>query len=98
MLAHCFVFVVCSIFSLTSARDYRGHILKRNGKYETIITLANAYKAPPSYADNVVANGALNQTYNATGWSVLEIKTSDKFTNLEQAYAAGILEGQLTQG
>jgi hypothetical protein len=104
MFANCLVFLLFTTFTSTLAKDglsnhhYRGHILKNNGKYETVITSADFYKVPSRYADDVIATGACNQTYNVTGWSVLEIKTSENFTNIDQAYAAGLLEGHLTQG
>ena len=61
-------------------------------------TLADSYKEPDSNVDNVVASGSWNQTYNITGWSVLEIKTSENQTNIDQVYSAGLLEGRFTQG
>jgi hypothetical protein len=103
MFAQCLVFVVFSTLTLALANDdlslhwFRGHILKTNGKYEIITTLAESYKEPDSNADNVLATGSWDQTYNITGWSVLEIKTSENQTNIDQVYSAGLLEGQLTQ-
>ena len=105
MLVQCLVFAVFNTLTLVSAnhdglslQQYRGHILKNNGKYETIIALVDSYKAPNSYADDVIAIGSWNQTYNITGWSVLEIKTSENQTNVDQVYAAGLLEGKFTKG
>lgn len=105
MFVQCLVFVVYSTLTLVSAnhddlslQQYRGHILKNNGKFEAIIALADSYKAPASYADDVIATGSWNQTYNITGWSVLEIKTSESQTNVDQVYAAGLLEGKFTKG
>ena len=102
MFVKCFVFV--ALFLFTSANDdpsfqrYRGHIVKKNGKYEIVTALAHDYKEPNSNVDNVLATGFWDQTYNITGWSVLEIKTLESQTNFDQAYSAGLLEGQLTRG
>lgn len=104
MFAQYLVFVAFSTLTLALANDdlslhqYRGHILKNNDQYETVITLANSYKESDSRVDNVVATGSWNQTYNVTGWSVLEIKTSENHTDIDQVYSAGLLEGQFTQG
>jgi hypothetical protein len=104
MFAQCLVFVVLSTFTLTLANDdpsldrFRGHILKNNGIYEIVTALADSYKEPDSNTDNVIATGFWNQTYNITGWSVLEIKTAENQTNIDQVYAAGLLEGQFTRG
>jgi hypothetical protein len=102
MLAQCLVFVVLfSTVTLTLANDdpsfhrFRGHILKTNGKYEIVTALANHYKEPSS---NVLASGSWDESYNITGWSVLEIKTSENQTNIDQVYSAGLLEGQFTRG
>jgi hypothetical protein len=104
MFAQCLVFVVLSTFALTLANDdpslnrFRGHILKKDGKYEIVTELVDSYIEPNYNVDNVLAIGSWDQTYNTTGWSVLEIKTLDNQTNIDQAYAAGLLEGKLTQG
>jgi hypothetical protein len=104
MFAQCLVFVVFTILTLAVANDhpslhqFRGHVLKINGKYEIVTTLADSYKELSSNLDNVLASGSWNENYNITGWSVLEIKTSENQTNVDQAYSAGLLEGQFTQG
>jgi len=104
MFAHYLVFTVFSTvtFALTnddlSLHQYRGHIIKNNGEYQTVIELARSYQEPDSLADNVVAIGIWNQTYNVTGWSILEIKTSENHTDIDQVYTAGLLEGQFTHG
>ena len=104
MFAQCLVFVVFSAVTLTLANDdpslhrFRGHILKTNGTYEIVTTLTDSYKEPDGNADNVLATGYWDQTYNITGWSVLEIKTAENQTNIDQVYSAGLLEGQFTQG
>jgi len=98
------VVILFSTFISTFAKDdlrnhqYRGRILKNKGSYETVIALADFYETPSDYTDDVIATGAFNQTYNVTGWSILQIKTSENFSNIEQAYAAGLLEGQFTHG
>ncbi|CAF0742378.1 unnamed protein product [Adineta steineri] len=103
MFAQYFTFVALITLKLTLANDdpslhrYRGHILKNNGKYEITTALANAYKEPDASVNNVLATGFWDQTYNTTGWSVLEIKTSPNQTNFDQAYSAGLLEGQFTR-
>lgn len=104
MFAQCLVLFVLTTLTLTSANDdpslqrFRGHILKKDGKYEIITALVDAYKEPDRSVDNVLATGFWDQTYNITGWSVLEIKTSTNQTNFDQAYSAGLLEGQFTRG
>lgn len=104
MFARCLVFVALSAFTLALASDdpsldrFRGHVLKNNGKFEIVTALADSYKEPDSNTDNVVATGFWDQTYNITGWSVLEIKTAENQTNIDQVYAAGLLEGQFTRG
>eukprot|EP01012_Entosiphon_sulcatum_P051980 TRINITY_DN713_c0_g1_i1.p1 TRINITY_DN713_c0_g1~~TRINITY_DN713_c0_g1_i1.p1 ORF type:complete len:532 (+),score=78.48 TRINITY_DN713_c0_g1_i1:20-1615(+) len=45
---------------------------------------------------NSVAFGLWNDTLESTGWSILKITTNPKFADLQQAYAAGYLEGALT--
>ncbi|CAF1543263.1 unnamed protein product, partial [Rotaria sordida] len=103
MFAQCLVFAVFSTLTLALANDdlflhrFRGHILKINGKYEIVTTLADSYKEPDGNSDNVLATGSWDQTYNITGWSVLEIKTAENQTNIDQVYSAGLLEGQFTQ-
>ena len=104
MFAQCLVFVVLSTLSLTLADDdpslhrFRGHVLKINDKYEVVTSLANSYKEPDRNLNNIFAQGFWDETYNTTGWSVLEIKTFDNQTNIDQAYSAGLLEGQFTRG
>ncbi|CAF4013335.1 unnamed protein product [Rotaria sp. Silwood2] len=103
MFAQSLVLFVLSTLTLILANDdpslqrFRGHILKSNGKYEIITALANSYKPPDTNLNNILATGFWDQTYNITGWSVLEIKTLDNQTNIEQAYSAGLLEGQFTR-
>ena len=95
------LFVFCTL-TLTLAHDdpsvhrFRGHILKNNGNYEIVTVLADSYEEPDS--DNVLATGSWDENYNTTGWSVLEIKTSENQTNIDQVYSAGLLEGQFTRG
>jgi hypothetical protein len=104
MFAQCLVFVVFTILPLALANDdpslhrFRGHVLKINGKYEIVTILADSYKEPSINVDNILATGSWDENYNITGWSVLEIKTSENQTNVDQAYSAGLLEGQFTQG
>ncbi|CAF1492156.1 unnamed protein product [Adineta steineri] len=103
MFGQCLVFVVLSTLRLTLVNDdpshnqFRGHILKNNGKYEIVTSLFDSYKETDSKMDNILATGFWNQNYNITGWSVLEIKTSENQTNIDQVYAAGLLEGQFTR-
>ncbi|CAF1458588.1 unnamed protein product [Rotaria magnacalcarata] len=103
MFAQYFVLFVLSTCTLISANDdlssqrFRGHVLKTNGKYEIVTALATSYKEPNKLEDHVLATGFWDQTYNKTGWSVLEIQTLDNETNFDQAYSAGVLEGQFTR-
>ena len=101
MFAQClFVLLVLSTSTLAnddpSLGQFRGHILKNNDKYEIVTALAGDYKEP-LITDNVPATGFWDQNYNITGWSVLEIETYENQTNVEQVYAAGLLEGQFTR-
>ncbi len=104
MFAQCLVFVVLSTIAFTHANDdpslhqFRGHVLKTNDQYEIVTALASAYKEPDADADNVLATGSWDQTYNTTGWSVLEIRTPENQSNIDQVYSAGLLEGKLTRG
>ena len=103
MFAQYFVLIVLSTFTVTlanadpSSQGSCGHILKNNDRYEFVTAPASTYKQA-NIANDALATGCWNQTYNSTGWSVLEIKTFDNHSNAEQVYAAGFLEGQLTRG
>jgi hypothetical protein len=81
-----------------AAHRFRGHVSKFDGKYQVITSLADVYVEPKDEKGTVLANGFWDQTYNITGWSVLEIRTFDNQSNIDQAYSAGLLEGQLTRG
>jgi hypothetical protein len=104
MFTQCLVFFVLSTLTLTFANDdpalhrYRGHILKKAGTYQIVTGLETSYKEPNANVDIVLANGFWDETYNITGWSVLEIATSNNQTNADQVYSAGLLEGQFTRG
>lgn len=104
MFALYLVLIVLSTFSLTIAKDdlsvnrYRGHVLKTNGKFKIVTALEKFYKEPNVDDGATIAQGFWDQNYNTTGWSVLEIKTLDNYSNIDQVYAAGLLEGQLTRG
>ncbi|CAF3461697.1 unnamed protein product [Rotaria socialis] len=103
MFAQYFVLFVLSTCTLISANDdlssqrFRGHVLKTNENYEVVTALATSYKEPNKLEDHVLATGFWDQTYNTTGWSVLEIQTLDNETNFDQAYSAGVLEGQFSR-
>ena len=104
MFAQCAVFIVLGTLTLALPNDdpsfqrFRGHIVKKNGQFEIVTALDHAYKQPDASVDNLVASGFWDQTYNTTGWSVLEIKTSENQSNVDQAYSAGLLEGRFTEG
>jgi hypothetical protein len=104
MFTKYFVFIVLSTLTLASANDdpslhrFRGHVIKNGEKYDIVTGLESSYQPPTINANKVLATGFWDQTYNITGWSVLEIKTSENQTNFDQAYSAGLLEGQLTRG
>ena len=101
MFARCLLLLVLSTITLANNDlpfgRFRGHVLKKNGAYEVVTALEHLYKGPLS-TDNTAATGFWDQNYNITGWSVLEIETRENQTNIEQVYAAGLLEGQLTRG
>lgn len=101
MFAPCLLFLfVLSTSTLAnddpSLSRFRGHVVKNNDNYEIVTALENQYKEP-LITDNVPATGYWDPTYNTTGWSVLEIETYQNQTNVEQVYAAGLLEGQFTR-
>lgn len=104
MFAQYFVLLVFSALTLAlpyddfSLHQFRGHVLKNNGNYEIVTALADSYEEPDNYADHVLATGFWSENYNITGWSVLEIRTFENQTNIEQVYSAGLLEGRLTRG
>ena len=104
MFAHCLLFYLLSTFALTLANDdlsastVTGQVIKSNGQYVVTTNQTNASTAFDLNADIVVATGLWDTNYNTTGWSVLEIKTVGNQTDVDQAYAAGLLEGYLTQG
>ncbi|OWF46224.1 putative phospholipase B-like 2 [Mizuhopecten yessoensis] len=45
---------------------------------------------------NFVAKGVFRNEVNTTGWSLLEVSTSESYSDDVQAYAAGLVEGYLT--
>jgi hypothetical protein len=61
MFAQCFVLVVFTLLTLAFANDdpslhrFRGHVLKINGEYKIVTTLADSYKELSSNVDNVLA-------------------------------------------
>lgn len=76
---------------------FRGHVTKANGQFEVITALESEYDKFENNLQDSVATAFWDQTYNITGWSVLEIRTFANGSNQDQAYAAGLLEGQLTK-
>lgn len=92
------VFTIVTLATLAKDNRFRGHVSKIDGKYEVVTTLAGSYEEPSTNVGGILATGSWNENYNTTGWSVLEIKTSENQTNVDQAYSAGLLEGQFTQG
>jgi len=51
---------------------------------------------PPESPGGAVAWGTYTEAIDRTGWSVLDLHTSEHFGGDEQSYAAGFLEGVLT--
>jgi len=49
---------------------------------------------PPSSTS--VASGTFADELNITGWGILNVETNSAYTDLQQAYAAGLVEGYLT--
>ena len=82
----------------TLLNRFRGHVRKVNGKFEITTALETAYEQPQTNLEQVTATAFWDQTYNVTGWSILEIKTVENQSNVDQAYSAGLLEGKLTRG
>jgi len=48
------------------------------------------------WAHNSAAAASFRDDLHTTGWGILNIETNSAFTDLEQAYAAGMVEGFLT--
>lgn len=103
MFTQYFILVVLSTFALSLTngdpllQNYRGHVVKTDGKYEIVAESIDSYKERNVGAD-VLAVADWNPGYNETGWSVLEVKTYGNQSNVDQAYAAGLIEGYLTRG
>ena len=77
---------------------FRGHVKKVNGQFEIVSSLADVYKFPDMNVEDVPANAFWDQTYNFTGWSILEIETFSNQSDIDQVYSAGLIEGHLTKG
>ena len=95
--------VLCTFTGVFSTDDFaaqrfRGHVKKVGNKFQIVTGLESTYVQPTSELNYIPANGFWDQNYNKTGWSVLEIKTSGNQSDIDQAYSAGLLEGQLTHG
>lgn len=69
---------------------------KEDGIIEVKNVAAKDLKIEPfeDWTAKCVWNG---HDYNSTGWSVLEIETNEKVADMDQAYAAGLLEGTITR-
>lgn len=106
MFGNCCYLIFLVFSAITSAltiedpslHRYSGHISKTNDTFSSSITLRNVHQKCLVNNDDAVATGFWDENYNVTGWSVLEIRTSDNFTNIDQVYAAGLLEGTFTRG
>lgn len=77
---------------------FRGHVKKVDGKFQIVSSLADVYKFPDMNVEDVPANAFWDQTYNFTGWSILEIETFSNQSDIDQVYSAGLIEGHLTKG
>lgn len=89
---------VLSTCSSEGSDRFRGHVRKEKGQYQIITALEHDYVAPKMELEDVPAVAFWDQTYNVTGWSILEIKTFDNQTDFDQVYSAGLMEGRLTSG
>ena len=63
----------------------------------TIFFSDNQFHFQPVYNTNGVAYGSFSDEMEQTGWGKLTIKTNPVYSNDNQSYAAGMLEGILTQ-
>lgn len=54
-------------------------------------------KVVPGFDPNFIAWAKFSDKIQETGWSFLEITTSDKYNDSLQAYAAGVVEAAVTQ-
>ncbi|XP_033747259.1 putative phospholipase B-like 2 [Pecten maximus] len=86
LVSSCLIFV-----ALCNGREHSApsvaYISYDNNKY-TIVDNTNP--------DNFVAKGVFRNEVNNTGWSLLEVTTSEDYDDEVQAYAAGLVEGYLT--
>ena len=46
---------------------------------------------------SAVAYGTISVAINETGWNILKVKSNEEFSNEDQSYAAGLIEGYLSQ-
>uniref|UniRef100_A0A914VBR3 Phospholipase B-like n=1 Tax=Plectus sambesii TaxID=2011161 RepID=A0A914VBR3_9BILA len=72
-----------------------------NGPYKTLSVCVDnhgqLFTKDGTDCDRRVALGKFRNAINQTGWSFLEVETSDEFEPEIQAYAAGVAEGILTR-
>ncbi|KAH6942884.1 hypothetical protein HPB50_011417 [Hyalomma asiaticum] len=66
-------------------------------KYNHISSSFEVKLGQPEANDKIAAWGSFHQLINKTGFSFLEIHTNENLPDDHQAYAAGFLEGYLTQ-
>lgn len=72
------------------------YALKQDDQFKIVSVGAKDLKIQPfkDWTAKAVFNG---NDYNSTGWSVLEIETNEEAKDCDQAYSAGLLEGQTTR-
>jgi hypothetical protein len=51
----------------------------------------------PARSANAVANATFADAVNETGWAFLNVTTNSLYDNYDQAYAAGFVEGYISQ-
>ena len=69
------------------ADSFSASVRKVNGKW----TFSNGVD------QSAVAYGTISVAINETGWNILKVKSNEEFSNEDQSYAAGLIEGYLSQ-
>ena len=57
----------------------------------------NKYMVVEGKVNDAISYGSYEDTHMTKGWGVLRIETVDKYKPVQQAFAAGFLEGYLTK-
>mmetsp|Transcript_22079 Transcript_22079/g.43444 ORF Transcript_22079/g.43444 Transcript_22079/m.43444 type:complete len:596 (+) Transcript_22079:294-2081(+) len=89
--------VAAGTASTTSEVPSRFAVVRKTSKASRGVLNGEAFSVDLDVASvDGVAWGSFDDGLNMTGWGVLKIHTNSSFSDEEQAYAAGVLEGYLT--